>query len=97
MPFGLIIAGATYQRMINKLFTGMIDVTMEDYVDDMLVKSVKTFERMHLHQVCLNPTKCIFGVQSGKFTGYMVSQREIEVNPKKLEPIEWMKSPTCHT
>lgn len=41
MPFGLINAGATYQRMVNKLFAGMIGNTMEDYVDYMLVKLVK--------------------------------------------------------
>lgn len=51
---------------------------------------------MRLHQVHLNPTKCDFGVESGIFMGYMVSQREIEIKPKKLEAIKGMKSPTCH-
>lgn len=37
MPFGLINAGSTYQRMVNKLFIGMIGETVEAYVDDMLV------------------------------------------------------------
>lgn len=106
IPFGLINAGVTYQMMVNKLFVGMICDTMEAYVDDMLVKSIKrvdhvedlrnTFERMRLHQVRLNQTKCAYDVQYDKFLGYMVSQRRIEVNLEKLEAIEKMKSLTCH-
>ena len=39
MPFGLKNAGATYQRLVNKMFSRQIDRNMEVYVDDMLVKS----------------------------------------------------------
>lgn len=59
------------------MLTGMISVTMEAYVNDMLIKFVKvfshtkdlrkTFERMRLHRVRMNPSKCAFGVQFGKF------------------------------
>lgn len=79
MTFGLINAGATYQRIVNKLFVEMVVDNIEAYVDDMFVKSFKgadhvkdlrkTFEHMHLHQVHLNPAKCVFSVQSGKFLG----------------------------
>ena len=41
MPFGLKNAGATYQRLVNKMFQKQIGASMEVYVDDMLVKSVK--------------------------------------------------------
>ena len=41
MPFGLKNAGATYQRLVNKMFQKQIRASMEVYVDDMLVKSVK--------------------------------------------------------
>ena len=40
MPFGLINAGATYQRMMNKIFSGQLGRNMEVYVDDMIVKSM---------------------------------------------------------
>lgn len=63
--------------MVTKLFIGMIRVTMEAYVDDMMVESVKgdnhiedlrkTFETMCLHKVRLNPVKCNFGIQHAKF------------------------------
>ena len=39
MPFGLKNAGATYQRLVNKMFSKQIGINMEVYVDDMLVKS----------------------------------------------------------
>ena len=41
----------------------------------------------------LNPTKCVFRVSSGKFLGFMVLQRGIEANPKKVEAILDMTSP----
>ena len=41
MPFGLKNAGATYQRLVNRMFQKQIGTFMEVYIDDMLVKSVK--------------------------------------------------------
>ena len=42
MPFGLKNAGATYQRLVNRMFQKQIGATMEVYIDDMLVKSTKS-------------------------------------------------------
>jgi hypothetical protein len=39
MSFGLKDTGATYQRLVNKMFRDQIDRNIEVYVDDMLVKS----------------------------------------------------------
>ncbi|KAL8114078.1 hypothetical protein AgCh_021094 [Apium graveolens] len=103
MAFGLKNAGATYQRLVNKIFKDLIGKTMEVYVDDMLVKSlVKTdhiahlreaFEVLRYHKMMLNPTKCAFGVGSGKFLGLMVSKRGIEANPDKIKAILDMEPP----
>ena len=41
MPFDLKNIGATYQRLVNKIFSDLISITMEVYIDDMLVKSLK--------------------------------------------------------
>ena len=83
MPFGLENAGATYQRLVNQMFSRQIGRNMEVYVDDMLMKSRKaelhlddlreTFDALKRYQMRLNPTKCVFGVSSGKFLGFMVS------------------------
>jgi len=40
MPFGLKNAGATYQRAMTTIFHDMMHVSMEDYVDDILAKSL---------------------------------------------------------
>ncbi|KAL2236302.1 UNVERIFIED_CONTAM: Retrovirus-related Pol polyprotein from transposon 17.6 [Sesamum indicum] len=104
MPFGLKNAGATYQRLVNRMFEDQIGRTMEVYVDDMLVKSSRshdhivyleqTFATLRKFRMKLNPMKCTFGVTGGKFLGYLVSERGIEVNPEKIEAILKLKSPT---
>ena len=72
MPFGLKNAGATYQRLVNKMFQKQIGTSMEVFIDDMLVKSVKaelhvahldeSFQVLKNYNMKLNPTKCAFGV-----------------------------------
>ena len=47
----------------------------------------ETFTTLKQYQMKLNPSKCIFGVVSGKFLGFMVSQREIEANLEKVRAI----------
>ena len=49
MPFGLKNAGATYQRLMNKMFTHQLGRNVQVYVDDMLVKSVP--ENDHLNDL----------------------------------------------
>ncbi|KAM2077654.1 hypothetical protein COP1_023960 [Malus domestica] len=103
MPFGLKNAGATYQRLVNSMFTEQIGKNMEVYVDDMLVKSkhadqhitnlYETFTILKRYRMRLNPNKCAFGVGSGKFLGFMISQRGIEANPEKIKAILDMKEP----
>jgi hypothetical protein len=103
MPFGLKNAGATYQRLVNKMFRGQIGRNVEVYVDDMWVKSIQatkhiedlreTFQTLRKYQMKLNPMKCAFGVSSGKFFRFMVSQRGIEVNPEKVKAVLDMQAP----
>ena len=103
MPFGLKNAEATYQRLVNKMFNKQIGRNMEVYVDDILVKSKEelahlddlkeTFVTLKQYQMKLNLSKCVFGVGSGKFLGFVVSQRGIEANPEKVQAIINMASP----
>ena len=97
MPFGLKNAEATYQRLVNHMFRPQIGRNVEVYVNDMLVKSLdegshlddlqETFETLRRYKMKLNPSKCAFRVSSGKFLGFMVSQRGIEANPDKIQAI----------
>ncbi|MCI96041.1 hypothetical protein A2U01_0117340 [Trifolium medium] len=59
MPFGLKNAGATYQRMMNKVFQGEIGDMLEVYIDDMIVKShEETDHAAHLQKVFEQARKC---------------------------------------
>jgi hypothetical protein len=103
MSFGLKNAGATYQRLVNRMFRDQIGRNVEVYVDDMLVKSRKatnhltdleeTFDTLRRYRMKLNPAKCAFGVSSGKFLGFMVSSRGIEANPEKVRAVLEMQAP----
>ena len=103
MPFGLKNAGATYQRLVNHMFRPWIGRNVEVYVDNMLVKSLdegkhlddlqETFNTLRRYNMKLNPSKCAFGVASGKFLGFMVSHRGIEANPEKIKEILDMQPP----
>ena len=91
MPFGLKNAGSTYQRMMTRMFEPQSGKNIEVYIDDKVVKSKVVskhvgnlrdiFEILRKHKLRLNASKCSFGVGSGKFLGYMVIHRGIEVNP----------------
>ena len=104
MPFGLKNAGATYQRLVTKMFRPLLGSTMEVYIDDMLVKSKlrpdhsthlqQAFDLLREYSMKLNPLKCAFGVSAGKFLGFMVTQRGIEANPMQLKAILQSPAPS---
>ena len=101
MPFGLKNAGATYQRAMTAIFHDMMQQELEDYVDDIVVKSKKreehfyvlkrVFERCRAFKQRMNPLKCAFGVSSGKFLGFLVHSKGIDVNPAKAMAIATMR------
>ncbi|XP_071912458.1 uncharacterized protein [Coffea arabica] len=103
MPFGLKNAGATYQRAMQRIFDDMLHRNVECYVDDLVVKSKKredhiqdlrrVFQRLRRYQLKMNPLKCAFGVASGKFLGFIVHQRGIEVDRSKIDAIVNMPEP----
>ncbi|KAL0440562.1 UNVERIFIED_CONTAM: hypothetical protein Slati_2539200 [Sesamum latifolium] len=104
MSFGLKNAGATYKRLVDKIFRSKLGRNMEVYVDDMLVKSKEahhhvedlneTFVVLRKYRLKLNPEKCAFRVSGGRFLGFMVTQRGIEANPDKIKAILDMGTPT---
>jgi ribonuclease HI len=103
MPFGLKNAGATYQRMMTTMFGRQIGKTVEVYIDDMLVKSVRkedhlahlreVFEILRRDELRLNASKYLFGVHSGKFLGHIISNRGIEANPDQISALINLEEP----
>ena len=97
MPFGLKNAGATNQRLVNRMFQKQIGASIKVYIDDMLVKSTtaelhithlsEAFQILREYNMKLNPTKCVFEVSTGKFLGFIVNNRGIEANPDKIKAV----------
>ena len=104
MPFELKHAGATYQRMITRMFRDKIGHTVEVYINDMVVKSkqearhIEDFqgvvEVLQQHKLRLNADKCAFGVRAGKFLGYLITSRGIVVNPDQIDVVQRLKPPS---
>ena len=97
MPLGLKNAGSTYQRMMTRIFELQLGKNIEIYINDIVVKSkmvseylgdLRTiFEILRKYKLCLNASKCSFGVGSGKFLDYMVTHKGIEVNLDQIKVI----------
>jgi hypothetical protein len=74
--------------------------TVEAYVDDIVVKTRKAndlvndlriaFDCLRANGVKLNPEKCVFGLPRGMLLGYIISQRGIKPNPKKVAALDRM-------
>ena len=83
--------------MMTRMFESLLGKNIEIYIDDMVVKSKLVlehlgdlrviFETLRSYKLRLNAFKCSFGVGSGKFLGYMVTYRGIEVNPNQIKAI----------
>ena len=102
MLFGLKNAGATYQRLMDRVLAPMIGRNVQAYVDDMVVTSQvkdqhvsdleELFTMIAKYKLKLNPEKCVFGVEAGKFLGFLLTERGMEANPEKCAAIIAMRS-----
>ena len=103
MPFGLKNVGSTYQRMMMRMFESLLGKNIEIYIDDIVVKSKVVseylgdlrviFEILRSYKLCLNASKCSFGVGSNKFLVYMVTHMGIEVNLDQIKAINNLRTP----
>jgi hypothetical protein len=104
MPKGLKNAGGSFSRMTVKVLSSQISTNVLTYVDDIIVKSTKqenhiadlqeTFTNFRKAGLKVNPEKCVFRVNKGKFLGCLVSTKGIEANPNKIEVILRMEPPS---
>ena len=85
------------------MFEPQLGKSIEVYIDDMVVKSKivsehvrdlgNIFEILRRHKLRLNSSKCSFGVGSGKFLGYMVTHKGIEVSPDQIRAVNSLHPP----
>jgi len=102
MPLGLKNARATYQRLMDRVLLPMIGRNVQAYVDDMVVTSQvkdqhiadleELFTTIAKYMLKLNPEKCVFEVEAGKFLGFLLTERGIEANPEKCAAIIAMRT-----
>jgi hypothetical protein len=100
MPFGLMNAGSTFQRVMDFDFRDLIQKIIEIYQDDLMVVSkerkdhishlIIVFERCRKYGISLNPKKSIFGIDKGKLLGHIVSEGGISVDPKRIQYIKYV-------
>jgi hypothetical protein len=103
IPFGLMNAGATFQRAMDIAFVGERDKFVVIYLDDLTVFSNsdaehllhlrQTFEKCRKFGLSLNPKKSHFSMQEGKILGHIVSKEGIKVDPKRVEAIDLINIP----
>jgi len=89
---------------MDYVFHDMIGRNVEVYVDDIVVKSdsceqhisdlKEVFQAFRKYCLRLNLEKCVFGVEGGKFLGFMLTHWSIEANPEKCKAITEMRSPS---
>lgn len=81
MSFGLKNTGSSYQRLMNKMFTKLLGIIMDVYVDNMLVKSLTAEKHVENWEA------------KGKFLGHVISRQGIETNLEKVQAILDMEVP----
>ena len=103
MPFGLINAGATFQRAMDIAFFGEQDKFVVVYLDDIIVFSKDDTEHIeHLHRnfekcrrygLSLNPQKSLFSLEEDKLLGHIVTKDGVKIDPKRVEVINGIYLP----
>lgn len=103
MPFGLKNAPATFQRLIDKFRTGLPNITILAYLDDIIICSSdlkthisdlkQTFKRLKNFGFHLNREKCFFAKPEVKYLGHILSENGLEVDPEKTKAIRERPNP----
>jgi hypothetical protein len=103
IPFGLMNAGATFQRAMDIAFIREKDQFIVIYLDDIMVFSRSDKEHhCHLRRVfskcrrfglSLNPKKSLFAMIEGKLLGHIVLAEGVTIDPSRVEAIKTLSLP----
>lgn len=105
MPFGLTSAPATFQKMMDKVLSGLQGIEMLIYMDDIVIyakdlrghdiKVRKLFERLKGANLVLQPEKCEFLKLEVSYLGHIISKNGISPDPKKIQTVMDFEPPQC--
>jgi len=97
MLFGLFNAPAAFQQFMNKIFTGLLDIFVVIYLDDILIYSnnlvnhkehvKEVLKRLQTHKLFVSPAKCTFYQNSIEFLGFILSPEKVQMNEQKIDII----------
>ena len=107
MPFGLINAGAIFQRAMDLSFSDLKNRIIVIYLDDLTVfykrrsyhlKDLeKVLQRCVKKGISLNPNKSIFSLTEGKLFGHIISKGGIKIDPDRVRVIQQLIFPSSKT
>lgn len=105
MQFGLCNAAATFQRFIDEVTRDLPGVF--SFVDDILIASKNEnehlshlqslFSRLSDYGLCINVSKCLFGVPSIEFLGFHLTEQGLQPLPHRVEVIQNFPKPNSLT
>ena len=97
MPFGLVNAPATFQRLMEVVLAGIARDGCHVYLDDILVfgKTLeehnhnlrRVFDRINGAGLKLKAKKCCFAQMSVLYLGHVVSQAGVQTDPKEVDAV----------
>lgn len=103
MPFGLHSAGASFQRLLDKIIGPELEPKAFAYLDDLIIVSKtfeehleilrEVFERLRRAGLKINPEKCHFGKRELRYLGHIVSEAGIKTDPEKVKAIRDFPTP----
>lgn len=104
MPFGLCNSPLTWQRLMDRILTGMQWEKVLIYVDDLILFSKDTNEmfdkmrevldRFKAANLKLRPEKCTFFQKEIAYLGHVVSETGIRTDPSKVAAVKDWPQPT---
>lgn len=104
MFFGLTNSPATFQALMNSIFSDLITAgKVAVYLDDILIFT-KTLEehrqitnevlkRLKTHDLFLRPEKCVFEQEEIEYLGLVIKEGEISMDPAKVEAVRNWPTP----
>ena len=103
MPFGMENAPATFQRVMDRVLSGLQGIELFVYMDDIVIyakslkehneKLEKLLGRLKTANLVLQPEKCKFLCKEIGYLGHVIAQEGVKPDPKKLQAVMQFPQP----